>query len=107
MERERDVERKLRKRVEGMGGICFKFLSGVSGVPDRICLFRDGVIVFVEVKRYGEKPRKIQKRQMERIRELGFNVRVVDSEEDIERLIMDIAGTAMLCDEKEGGEADK
>ena len=34
--RERDVEQKLRREVEKRGGRCFKFLSSVSGVPDRV-----------------------------------------------------------------------
>ena len=38
--RERDVEQKLRREVEKRGGRCFKFLSSVSGVPDRILLLR-------------------------------------------------------------------
>ena len=34
--RERAVEQKLRREVEKRGGRCFKFLSSVSGVPDRV-----------------------------------------------------------------------
>ena len=87
MERERDIERKLKVRVEKEGGLCWKFLSSVSGVPDRLCLFDGGKAVFVETKRHGAKPRPLQRRQIERIRKLGFDVRVVDSKEDIEELI--------------------
>ena len=54
---ERDIERKLKKRVESTGGWCLKFLSSISGVPDRLCLFEGGVIVFVETKIQGGKPR--------------------------------------------------
>ena len=87
MERERDIERKLKKRVESTGGWCLKFLSSVSGVPDRICLFPGGVIVFVETKRWGGKPRPLQERVIRKIRQLGFRVEVIDSEEGIEELI--------------------
>jgi len=90
MERERDVERKLKRKVEGVGGICFKFLSSVSGVPDRICLFPGGILVFVELKRHGEKPRPLQRRQIEKIRQLGFRVEVIDSEEGIEELVSSV-----------------
>lgn len=90
LERERDIERKLKKRVESNGGWCLKFISSVGGVPDRLCLFPLGRAVFVEVKRPGERPRKIQQRQMDRIRKLGFDVRVVDSEQDIQELINDM-----------------
>ena len=87
MERERDIERKLKREVEKVGGICFKFLSSVSGVPDRLCLFPGGDAVFVETKRKGEKPRPLQERQIEKIRKLGFRVEVIDSEQGIEELL--------------------
>ena len=87
MEREREIERKLKKRVESTGGWCLKFLSSISGVPDRICLFPEGKAVFVELKRHGEKPRPLQQRQIGKIRKLGFRVEVIDSEEGIEELI--------------------
>ena len=87
MERERDVERKLKREVEKKGGVCWKFISSVSGVPDRLCLFPRGVIVFVELKRHGAKPRPLQIRQIEKIRKLGFRVEVIDSEQGIQELI--------------------
>ena len=87
MERERDIERKLKKRVERMGGLCFKFLSSVSGVPDRLCLFYPGRVIFVETKKPGEKPRPLQMRQIRRIRELGFRDEEIDSEQGIEELV--------------------
>ena len=105
MVRERDIERRLRKRVEGMGGLCFKFLSSVSGVPDRLCLFMGGRVVFVETKRPGEKPRPLQERQIEKIRKLGFRVEVIDSEQGIEELINSLE-EGKNKGEKGGGEAD-
>ena len=88
--RERDVEQKLRREVEKRGGRCFKFLSSVSGVPDRILLLPGGLVIFVELKKEGEKPRKLQEVQMRKIRELGFRVRVVDSEQGIQELMREI-----------------
>ena len=88
--RERDVEQKLRSEVEKRGGRCFKFLSSVSGVPDRLLLLPGGLVFFVELKKKGEKPRKLQEVQMRKIRELGFRVRVVDSEQGIQELMREI-----------------
>ena len=93
MERERDVERKLKKRVESTGGWCLKFLSSISGVPDRICLFPGGKAVFVELKRHGENPRPLQQRIIGKIRKLGFRVEVIDSEEGIQELIKSLEET--------------
>lgn len=87
MERERDVERKLKVAVEREGGWCLKFLSSISGVPDRLCLFPGGVLVFVELKRHGAKPRPLQVRIISKIRKLGFRVEVIDSEQGIQELI--------------------
>ena len=92
MQRERDIERRLKNKVERTGGLCLKFLSGVSGVPDRLCLFMGGRAVFVEVKRPGEKPRPLQERQIRKIRELGFRVEVIDSEQGIEALLRSLEG---------------
>ena len=87
---ERDIERKLKKRVESTGGWCLKFLSSVSGVPDRICLFPYGRIIFVELKRHGEHPRPLQIKQINKIKKLGFRVEVIDSELGIEELIKSV-----------------
>lgn len=107
MERERDIEHKLKKRVESAGGLCFKFLSSVSGVPDRLCLFYGGKAVFVETKRHGAKPRPLQMRMIEKIRKLGFRVEVIDSEQGIEGLIEEIKETGKARGhEEEGGGAD-
>lgn len=92
--REREIEAKLKREVEKRGGLYFKFLSSVSGVPDRILLFADGFLIFVELKKEGEKPRKLQEVQMRKIRELGFSVRVVDSEQGIQELMKEIDGEA-------------
>lgn len=37
--REKEIEAKLKKEVEKVGGLALKFISpGVAGVPDRIVL---------------------------------------------------------------------
>ena len=71
MEREKEIEKKLKAAVEKEGGLCFKFLSSVSGVPDRICLFDGGVIVFVELKAPGRKPRKLRNQRRSEVRKVG------------------------------------
>ena len=79
---ESDIEKKLRKSVEAKGGKCLKFVSpGMSGVPDRICLYPGAKIIFVETKKPGEEPRPLQRKRHKELRALGFEVRVVDSEE--------------------------
>lgn len=80
MVRERDVERALIRQVRKAGGLCLKFVSpGWDGAPDRVCLWPGGRITFVELKAPGKKPRPLQIRRIAQLRELGFEVTVVDS----------------------------
>ena len=61
MERERDIEAWLRRRIEDLGGMFLKFTSpGNDGVPDRIAVFPDGRLVFVELKTETGKLTKVQ-----------------------------------------------
>lgn len=58
--REKTVERKLVQAVRAEGGICPKFTSpGFDGMPDRICLMKNGRMAFIEVKAPGKKPRPV------------------------------------------------
>lgn len=64
---EKDLERKLVKAVRDSGGLALKFVSpGMAGVPDRLLLFPEGRVAFVEVKAPGEKPRPLQVHRMGR-----------------------------------------
>ena len=86
--REKVLERKLGLSVRAAGGLALKFVSpGLNGVPDRILLLPGGRIAFCEVKAPGEKPRPLQLRRMEQLREMGFSVYVIDSEEQIAGVI--------------------
>lgn len=50
-EREKSIEAYLRRRVLEHGGLCYKWTApGQTGVPDRICVFPGGRIVFAETK---------------------------------------------------------
>ena len=87
IESEKNLERKLVKEVESLGGWCIKFVClHIIGLPDRICLLPEGVLVFVEVKTTKKKPRKIQLKVHQKLTNLGFRVEVVDSSEGIKNL---------------------
>ena len=80
---EKEVEAALVRRVKAIGGLCEKFTSpGRRSVPDRIITMPNGQIIFVEVKRPGQKPTAAQLKDHERRRALGCDVRVIDSMED-------------------------
>lgn len=92
--REREVERKLVNAVRAAGGICPKWVApGFDGVPDRIVLMPGSKIAFVEVKAPGEKPRPLQLSRHKLLRQLGFNVYVLDNVEKIGGMIDEIRTT--------------
>lgn len=88
---EKELEKKFTEAVKKCGGIAFKFVSpGNAGVPDRLAILPGGHIGFVELKREGEKPTPLQRRQQKRLKELGCFVTVVDHAGDILRVLEQI-----------------
>lgn len=77
---EKLVERKLVELVKACGGMCIKLLCDqLIGLPDRLCLFPNGEVVFVELKTTGRKPARIQVFMHKKLRALGFRVEVIDT----------------------------
>lgn len=85
--KEQKIEQYLKSKVEGLGGRALKFNSGVRGVPDRLVLLPEGVIIFVEVKSPGEKPRPLQEKRMRDLKDLGFPAIVIDSKSKVDAFI--------------------
>lgn len=89
MSRESDIERADRKAVEAEGGKLLKFVSpGLNGVPDRLVLrpiapeHRELVAKyfrFAEYKKPGKAPRADQLRRHKELRDLGYQVDVIDT----------------------------
>ena len=79
------------KAVKAVGGIAPKLTSpGFDGMPDRLVLLPNGKVGFVELKAPGKKPRPIQTRRIEQLKNLGFKVYVLDNTDEIEVIINDI-----------------
>ena len=90
--REKVIERKLVQSVTHMGGLALKFTSpGMAGVPDRLLLFPNGKIVFVEMKAPGKQPTKLQRFRHAQLRDLGFRVYVIDSVHQIGEMLHEIS----------------
>lgn len=89
---EKQIEQKLKAMVELLGGMCPKWVApGLVGVPDRIILLPGGKIAFVELKAPGQKPRPIQLIRHQELRDLGFQVFVIDSIDKIKDMLNEIA----------------
>ncbi|MCI6277860.1 MAG: VRR-NUC domain-containing protein [Clostridium sp.] len=88
---ESKIENRLKKEIELIGGKALKFVSpGMSGVPDRIILLPHGRIVFIELKAPGKKPRPIQIKRIKELKDLGFDVRVIDSIDGVKNFIEEV-----------------
>lgn len=93
MEREKDIEAKLRRHVNMAAGMFMKFVSpGNDGVPDRIVLLPWGRTVFVELKTNCGKLSKIQKYQIWRLLQIGQNIAVLFGPDAVEDFINDLRG---------------
>ena len=91
--REKQIEQQLVRTVKAQGGICPKLVSpGFDGMPDRIVLIPDGHFAFVEVKAPGKKPRSLQLSRHRLLRQLGFQVYVLDSVEKVGDILKAIGG---------------
>lgn len=89
--KENTVEGYLRKRVRAAGGKCYKFISpGHIGAPDRICIFPNSRIYFVETKAPGGKPRPAQLAFHRELAELGVTVQVIDTREKVRAFIEEV-----------------
>lgn len=82
------IERHLMRRMRVIGGEAYKWVSPARvGVPDRICMFPCGKVVFVELKAPGKVPTVRQEREHRRLRELNQTVEVLDTLTSVNRMI--------------------
>ncbi len=85
---ENQIEQKLAKRVNALGGIALKLNPlGMDGIPDRLILLPKGIAFFVETKAPGKKPRALQVNRMKQLERLGFSCFVLDDDKQIDEVI--------------------
>ena len=78
------LEKEIEKRVceyarKTYGALTYKFTSpNRRNVPDRLLLFPNGTVIFIEFKRKAKQLTEGQKRECQRIRNHGFTVLVID-----------------------------
>jgi hypothetical protein len=86
--RESTIEDYLVKQVKAEGGRAYKFTSSAyRSIPDRMCVFPRGVLVFVELKAPGRQPTKRQWQEIEFLQRMGQLVVVIDSRPKVKKLI--------------------
>lgn len=84
---ERQIEQRLTTLAKQRGGLALKWVSpAFAGVPDRIVFHGKGRITFVELKAPGKRQTQLQVRIAQMLRDLGADVRVIDSMEGVDAL---------------------
>ena len=83
---EKEIENYLNKRIKQLSGLSFKWLSSVTGVPDRI-VFLNQRVHLVELKTATGKLSPRQELVFDQIGEAGFPVHILHSKEDVEDFI--------------------
>lgn len=84
---ESKIESHAVKKGESLGAEVRKVTyQGRNGSPDRWFFFPKGQLLIIELKRAGEKPRDIQKHEMNVLRKKGFYVAWADSIEGVDRI---------------------
>lgn len=88
--RESKIENYLKTEVGKYNGMCLKFTSSVSGVPDRIVILPDNRIYFVELKQEKGRLSKIQKYMHKQFNKRGVPVYVPYSKNDVDKFIGEV-----------------
>lgn len=80
---EKDVEQPIKEWADQRGILNVKLTPmGQSAYPDRIFFLPGGRPLILEIKRPGEKPKKLQKYIINKLKVLGYDVRWTDSKEE-------------------------
>lgn len=81
---ERSVEDECNREAKRRGVMSLKIVAlGRAGFPDRTLLARGGRVAFLELKRPGEEPRKLQRWWLRKLREYGFPAGWTDTQQGV------------------------
>jgi hypothetical protein len=83
---EKEIEKHLVKLVKKSKGLSYKWISTVTGVPDRI-VFLQNQVYLVELKTETGRLSPRQEIVFDDLGEQGFPVHVLHSKEDVEDFI--------------------
>lgn len=89
--RENRIEAYFRRQCRLHGLLPLKFVSPArNGVPDRVVITPAGT-VFVELKRPGEQPTRLQSAVHQKMRRFGAEVHVLDSVPAVDNFVRELS----------------
>ncbi|ASZ73384.1 nuclease [Brevibacterium phage LuckyBarnes] len=83
--RESSVESKLHRGVLKLGGLSYKWVPIIAGLPDRVVLLPGGRVYFIELKATDGKLRPDQLVMHEKFRKRGIDVVVLTGPAEVDR----------------------
>jgi hypothetical protein len=86
---EKKIEQHLNKRVKELGGLTYKWISTVTGVPDRIVIINKRLHL-VELKTKTGMLSARQKIVFQELERHGYPVTILKSKEEIDEFISKI-----------------
>lgn len=87
--RENKLEKYLNSEVEKLGGVTRKYVSPEHvGVADRLCFLPEGRLIIIEVKTEAGKESGPQKREREKMTDLGFRAVILYGKKEIDQWLM-------------------
>lgn len=91
---EKMIEKHLTQTTKKYGGTTIKNNDpNKAGMPDRLILLPRGKHAFAEIKAPGKKPRPLQARQIQKLKNLGHKVYIIDTKQKAEQAIHEIHTT--------------
>jgi hypothetical protein len=85
---EKAIEAYLVKRVTAAGCLCLKYTNpNMVGYPDRLVVEPNGLVQWVELKSKGQHPSPIQLVRFGELRDLGHEIFVCSSRDDVDKFI--------------------
>ena len=73
---EQKIQTKIINQLTKEGWLCVKLIkTSKNGIPDLMCL-RDGVTMFIEVKKPNGKLSELQKIRIKQLKDLGFECKI-------------------------------
>jgi len=89
---ESKIQSQIIKYLESIGAYVVNVVqAGKPGTPDVLCCV-EGFFVGIEVKRPGQKPRRLQEHHLERIRKAKGISMVATSAEDAKEQLLTLLG---------------